>query len=83
MWINSNTGKGWTDAEEVTFADIMRIGHLTRIKANQLWARCKHNTEKALALAAEYGKVAEANEPRAANLKRFRGGRLLVQKVTA
>lgn len=28
MDINPNTGKGWTDAEEATFAQIKRVGRI-------------------------------------------------------
>jgi hypothetical protein len=87
MYINPNTGKGWTDAEEATFADIMRIGHLTRIKAIHLWARCKRNTEKSLALAAEYGVTAQAaeagNAARAEGARRSREARSEAQKDAA
>jgi len=73
MYINPNTGKGWTDAEEATFTSIMRIGHLTRIKAIHLFKRCRSNATMALRLAAEYGAAARAsaqlNPARTANLR--------------
>lgn len=55
--MNPNTGKGWTDAEEATFAEIMRIGRMERIRAIQLFRRCKSDHAKALRLAqANYGR---------------------------
>ena len=51
MDINPNTGKGWTDAEEATFAQIMRVGRMDRIKAIQLFRRCKSDHAKAIKLA--------------------------------
>lgn len=84
---NPNIGKGWTDAEEVTFTSIMRVGHLTRIKAIQLFKRCSSSATKALRLAAEYDAAARAsasvNAARTANLKRFREGHFPVQKAAA
>jgi hypothetical protein len=83
MWINPKTGKGWTDAEEATFAEIMRIGYLTRIKAIQLFRRCRSNEVKAIRMAAEYGAAprasASVNAARTANLKRFKEGHFLGQ----
>jgi demethoxyubiquinone hydroxylase (CLK1/Coq7/Cat5 family) len=56
MCTNPNTGKGWTDAEEATFADIMRIARVGRIAAIQLYRRCKSNATKAVKLARDnYG----------------------------
>ena len=56
MDMNPNTGKGWTDAEEATFAEIMRIGRMERIKAIQLFRRCKSDHAKAVKLARDnYG----------------------------
>jgi hypothetical protein len=51
MDTNPNTGKGWTDAEEATFAQIMRVGRMDRIKAIQLFRRCKSEHAKAVKLA--------------------------------
>jgi hypothetical protein len=51
MWINPNTGKGWTDDEEATFAEIMRITGMERIAAIQLFRRCKSNAVKAINVA--------------------------------
>ena len=51
MNINANTGIGWTDAEEATFAQIMRIGRMERIKAIQLFRRCNSDHAKAVKLA--------------------------------
>jgi hypothetical protein len=51
MDINPNTGKRWTDTEEATFAEIMRIGRMERIKAIQLIRRCKSDHAKAVKLA--------------------------------
>jgi hypothetical protein len=48
MDINPNTGKGWTDAGEAAFAEIMRIGRMERIKAIQLFRRCKSDHAKAI-----------------------------------
>ena len=81
-YINPRTGKGWTDAEEITFAGIMHVGRMERAnQAIQLWARCKLNTAVPLVLA-EYGKATlaaeSANATRAANLKRLRKARLPV-----
>jgi hypothetical protein len=56
-WINPNTGKGWTDEEEATFAEIQDVSRLTRIQAIQLWKRFKKNQVKAVA-------VAKKNYPR-------------------
>ena len=57
MWNNPTTGKGWTGSEEETFAEIMRAGNLTRIKAIHLWARSKRNAERAIETAREnYGR---------------------------
>jgi hypothetical protein len=54
--MNPNTGKGWTDAEEATFSEIMRIGRMERIKAIQLFRRCKSDHAKAVKLARDnYG----------------------------
>ena len=51
MDINPNTGKGWTDVQEqATFAEIMRIGRMERIKAIQLFRRCKSDHAKAVKL---------------------------------
>src|SRR5271165_6570448 len=51
MDINPNTGKGGTDAEEVAFAGIVRIGRVQRIKAIELFRRCKSDCAKAVKLA--------------------------------
>jgi hypothetical protein len=73
MWINPKTGKGWTDEQEATFATIMRVGHLTRIKAIQLFRRCRSNHAKALKLAQEnYG----LSDVRAATYESTRTARL-------
>jgi len=54
--MNPNAGKGWTDAEEATFSEIMRIGRMERIKAIQLFRRCKSDHAKAVKLARDnYG----------------------------
>jgi hypothetical protein len=50
MDISPNTGKGGTDTEEVTFAEIMRIGRMQRIKAIQFFRRCKSDCAKAVKL---------------------------------
>jgi hypothetical protein len=56
MWSNPKTGKGWTDEEEATFAEIMRIG-LRRMAAIHLFRRCGSNHARALKLAQEnYGR---------------------------
>jgi hypothetical protein len=73
MNINPRTGKGWTDAEEATFADIMRIARLERIAAIQLFRRCKSNHTKAVKLAqANYGRT----EEQLAGLERSKAARL-------
>lgn len=60
MWTNPRTGKGWTDAEEVTFAEIMRIARMGRIAAIQLFRRCKSDHAKAVKFAQDnYGMTAE------------------------
>ena len=81
MWTNVRTGKGWTDAEETTFAEIMRTGNLTRIKAIQLFKRCKSNPARALELAREnYGR----SEARTASYERSKAARLAgLVKATA
>jgi hypothetical protein len=48
MWLNPNTGKGWTDSEEQAFAQLQATG-LTRIRSIQLWKRFRRDTTKALA----------------------------------
>ena len=48
------TGKGWTDAEEQTFAEIMRIGRMARMDAIRLYRRCRSDAAKALRLAEEH-----------------------------
>jgi hypothetical protein len=48
---NENTGKGWTDQEEATFASIMRIARMSRIAAIQFFRRCRSDHAKALKLA--------------------------------
>lgn len=60
--MNPNTGKGWTDTEEATFADIMRVGRLTRIKAIHLWARCRRDPAKAVRSARENYGLSEVQE---------------------
>lgn len=73
MWKNPKTGKGWTDEEEATFADIMRIGHMERIKAIQLFRRCKSDHAKAVGLAqANYGRT----EEQLAGMERSKAARL-------
>lgn len=73
----------WTDVEEATFAEIMRVGNLARIKAIHLWARSKRNGAKALRLAAKYGAdaraLASAIEARTVNLKGVKEGHFLGQ----
>ncbi len=51
MDINPNTGKGWTDAQEATFAEIMAASRLNRIQAIQLWKRCHENGSKTVCTA--------------------------------
>ena len=53
-------GKGWTDAEENTFAEIMRVGQLERIPAIHLYKRCRCNSEKAVIFAREFYSPTEA-----------------------
>jgi len=52
--INPKIDKGWTDAEESTFAEIMRIGRMARIPAIHLYKRCRCNSEKAVKYAREF-----------------------------
>lgn len=80
---NPKTGKAWTDAEEAAFADIMRVGRMERIKAIQLFKRCKSNPVKALKLAAEYGDMKTVNIARGESLRRSREARLLSRKGAA
>ena len=73
MNINPRTGKGWTDAEELTFADIMRIGRMGRIAAIQLFRRCKSDHAKALKLAQDnYG----LSDAQVAGFERTKAARL-------
>ena len=73
MWLNAKTGKGWTDGEETTFADIMRIARMGRIAAIQLFRRCKSNHAKAVKLAAEnYG----LSDAQIAGMERSKAARL-------
>jgi len=51
VWINPNTGKGWTDSEEAAFARIQQQSRLSRIQAIQLYKRVKSDADKALAIA--------------------------------
>ena len=60
MWTNPNTAKGWTDAEEATFADIMRITGMGRIGAIQLFRRCKPTHAKPLKLAQDNYALSDA-----------------------
>jgi hypothetical protein len=73
MNINARTGNGWTDAEEATFADIMRIARVGRIGAIQLFRRCRSNGATAVRLARDnYGltdaQVASFESTKAARL---------------
>lgn len=73
MWTNPQTGKGWTDAEEVTFAEIMRIGRIGRVAAIQLFRRCGSNHAKAVKFAQDnYGMTAE----QVAGMERSKAARL-------
>ena len=73
MDINPNTGKGWTDTEEVTFAEIMRIGRMERIRAIQLFRRCKSDHVRAVRLARKNYGVSHAQ---LAALERSKAARL-------
>jgi hypothetical protein len=75
MDLNPKTGKGWTDAEEATFADIMRIGALGRMAAIRLFRRCKSNPAMALKLAAEQGERKTASTARVEKLRRLKEAR--------
>jgi len=55
-------GKGWTDAEETLFREIMRIGRMERIPAIHLYRRCRSNPDKALRCAREWYRLTEAQE---------------------
>ncbi len=81
MDINPNTCKGWTDTEEATFAEIMRIGRMERIKAIQLFRRCKSDPATAVKLAqANYG----LSEAQVAGFERSKAARLAgLSKVNA
>jgi len=48
IWINPNTGKGWTDEEECAFAEIMAAGKLERLPAIRLYRRFKGDLGKAV-----------------------------------
>lgn len=39
----------WTEAEEQAFAQIIEATGLSRIRAIQLWKRCRRNVERAIA----------------------------------
>jgi hypothetical protein len=58
--INAKTDKGWTNAEESTFAEIMRVGRMARIPAIHLYKRCRCNSEKAVKYAREFYAPTEA-----------------------
>lgn len=63
----------WTETEEATFAEIMRIGRMGRIAAIQLFRRCKSDHAKALKLAREnYG----LSDAQIAGLERSKTARL-------
>jgi hypothetical protein len=48
-----STVKGWTVAEETTFADIMRIARMERMPAIHIYRRCGSDPVKAIQLAQE------------------------------
>ena len=73
MDINLNTDNGWTDAEEATFADIVRITRMDRIAAIQLFRRCKSDHTKAVRLARRNYTM---TDERAAGLERSKTARL-------
>lgn len=68
MWINPNTGRGWTDEEERAFARIMATGQMERMSAIRLYRRCRGNLAKALKYATESAFAKEAAR------NRFKGG---------
>ncbi len=73
MWLNPRTGKGWTDEEETTFADIMRIARMGRMAAIQLFRRCKSHHAKAVKLARDnYG----LSDAQVAGMERSKAARL-------
>lgn len=51
--MNHETGKGWTNAEEKAFAQIMATGELDRLSAIRLYRRMQGNLAKALRYASE------------------------------
>lgn len=53
MWINPNTGLGWTGEEEAAFAAIMATGQLERLPAIRLYRRMRGNLNRALTLCRE------------------------------
>ena len=53
MYLNPETGKGWTPEEESAFAQIMRSGDVERLPAIRFWKRCRKDLGKALRLAKE------------------------------
>lgn len=53
MWLNPKTGKGWSDAEEADFAQLMAAGNLERLPAIRLYRRMKCDLQKALKYARE------------------------------
>ena len=60
MWINPNTDKGWTNEEEATFVDIMRIARMGRTAAIHFFRRCKSDHTKSLRLARENHGLSDA-----------------------
>jgi hypothetical protein len=41
------TGSGWTDAEEIDFAELQHLGGMDRMAAIRLFRRCAGDFEKA------------------------------------
>jgi hypothetical protein len=75
-FINSNTGKGWTDEEEHAFAEIMGASRLNRLPAIRLYRRFKGDLRRALKHACGSGNPAlQASRQNA--LVKARGARRL------
>ena len=45
-WINSRSGKSWSDEEEADFAEIMRVGKLERLPAIRLFKQYQAGREE-------------------------------------
>lgn len=73
MWINPNTGKGWTDAEEAAFAQIMAAGRLERLPAIRLYRRCRCALNRALQIASESSELKGKRNVSGRHAQRLKG----------